>query len=39
MFFVPALFFALFTIGSFGIPKDKPVEIKAEEIEQVREVE
>jgi hypothetical protein len=27
MFFVPALFLALFTIGSFGLPKEKPVVI------------
>jgi hypothetical protein len=39
MFFFPALFLALFTIGSFGIPRDEPVEIQADEIEHVQEVE
>lgn len=33
MMLLPALFFAIFTIGSFSLTKSEPVEIKAEEIE------
>jgi hypothetical protein len=39
MFFVPALFLALFSIGAACLPKDKPVEVKFETIEHVQEVE
>jgi hypothetical protein len=35
MFFVPALFLALFTVGSFGIPKDKPAETQIEHVQEV----
>ena len=33
MFFIPALFFALFTVGSFTMNQAPTPEVKAEEIE------